>query len=107
VKKYECLFIINPDAASARFDQVKNAIRQDIERHHGAIEKAEELGQRVLSYSIKHCTEGFYFLVQFAVEPKAIADLRARYRLNADILRFLLTTAEILLPENPLPENPT
>ena len=91
MKKYECLFIINPDAASARFDQVKTAIRQDIERYQGIIEKADELGQKSLSYPVKRCTEGFYYLVHFAIDPRAIADIRGRYRLNTDILRFLLT----------------
>ena len=92
MKKYECLFIINPDAASERFDQVKTAIRQDIERYQGVIEKADELGQKSLSYAVKRCNEGFYYLVHFSVDPHAIAEIRGRYRLNLDILRFLLTT---------------
>ncbi len=100
MKKYECLFIINPDAASERFDQVKNAIRQDVERFQGVIEKADELGQKALSYAIKRCTEGFYYLVRFAVDPHAIAEIRGRYRLNADILRFLVTT----VVDRPVPE---
>lgn len=94
MKKYECLFIIDPEAASERFDNVKTAIRQDVERVHGVLEKTEELGQRALSYAIKHCVEGFYYLVQFSTEPATLAEIRTRYRLNPDIVRFLLLSAE-------------
>ncbi|MCX7848339.1 MAG: 30S ribosomal protein S6 [bacterium] len=94
MKNYECLFIINPDAASERFDHVKTAIRSDIERYHGVIEKTEELGQRTLAYPINRCEEGFYYLLQFRVDPRAIGEIRTRYRHNQDILRFLITVME-------------
>jgi len=94
VKKYECLFIINPDAASERFDHVKTAIRGDIERYQGVIEKADELGQRALSYVINHCHEGFYYLLQFEIDPRAVGEIRTRYRHNQDILRFLVTALD-------------
>jgi len=91
VKKYECLFIIEPDAASERFDQVKTSIAQDIERYNGTVESVEEVGQRLLSYPIRHCTEGFYYLVRFDLAPESLGELRSRYQLNSDILRFLVS----------------
>ena len=94
MKKYEGLFIIEPDAASERFDQVKNGIAQDVERFKGVVDGTEELGQRALSYPIRHYREGFYYLVEFSAEPGAIDEIRGRYRLNGDILRFLITNKE-------------
>jgi ribosomal protein S6 len=91
VKNYECLFIIEPDAASERFDQVKTTIAQDIERFEGSVGEAEELGQRTLSYPIRHCHEGFYYLLNFSIDPVALQEIRARYTLNSDILRYLIT----------------
>lgn len=91
MKKYECLFIIEPDAASERFDQVKSSIAQDIERFNGSLDSVEEMGQRILSYPIRHATEGFYYLVTFSLDPASINDVRNRYRLNNDILRFLVS----------------
>jgi small subunit ribosomal protein S6 len=58
------------------------------------LDKTEELGQRVLSYAIRHCREGFYYLVQFSVEPRAVLEIKARYRLNPDIVRFMILAAE-------------
>ncbi len=91
MKTYEGLFIIEPDAASERFDQVKTTLAQDIERYKGSVIKAEELGQSTLSYPIKHCTEGFYYLLEFSVDPSALTEIRNRYRLNSDVLRCLIT----------------
>ena len=92
MKKYEVLFIIEPDAASERFDQVKNDISNDIERLKGVVDESEELGQRKLSYPIRHYREGFYYMMRFSIEPQAINEIRGRYELNSDILRFLITT---------------
>jgi len=92
VKKYEALFIIEPNAASERFDQVKNTISQDLERYNGTVGETKELGVKELCYPIKRFTEGFYFLVKFDIEPKDIMEVRSRFKLNADIIRFLIST---------------
>ena len=93
-RNYEGLFIIEPDAASARFDQVKTALAQDLERYKGAITRTKELGQRQLSYPIGPCSEGFYYLLEFAADSGVINDIRGRYRLNNDVLRFMITVRE-------------
>jgi len=92
VKKYEALFIIDPNAASERFDNVKNTISQDLERFNGIVGETKELGVKELCYPIKRFTEGFYFLVEFTIEPKEITEIRSRFKLNADIIRFLVST---------------
>lgn len=94
MNKYECLFIINPDAASERFAQVTAAIAQDIERFGGQVEKTEEIGQKVLCYPIAHCNEGFYYQVNIALPGSAISDLKRRCTLNADVLRYLILALE-------------
>jgi len=94
VKKYEALFIIEPDAASERFDKVKNEISENIERVEGTVNECEELGQRQLCYDIRHNKEGFYYLVKFEVAPDVINKIRDRYELNGDILRFLISSVE-------------
>ena len=94
MKKYEALFIIEPDAASERFDKVKNEISDNIERVKGVVDECVELGQRQLCYDIRHNKEGFYYLVKFTVEPGAINEVRDRYELSKDILRFLISSVE-------------
>jgi len=92
VKKYEALFIIEPNAASERFDQVKNTISQDIEKFNGTISEVKEIGTKELSYPINKNTEGFYFLIELTIEPNDIMEIRSRFQLNPDIIRFLITT---------------
>jgi len=94
VKKYEALFIIEPDAASEKFDQVKKEINSNVERVQGVVDECEELGQKQLCYEIRHHKEGFYYLVKFSCEPNVINEVRDRYELSKDILRFLITAVE-------------
>ena len=91
MKKYEALFIIEPNAASERFDQVKNSIFQILEKNNGAVTETKELGVKTLSYTIKRFNEGFYFLVEFTIEPKEILEIRSKFKLNSDIIRFLIS----------------
>lgn len=91
MKTYEGLFIIEPNAASERFDHVQTAIAQEIEQRGGTITATEELGQRSLCYAIKKRTEGFYYLLTFTIEAKVINEMRERFHRNTDILRFLVT----------------
>ena len=94
MNKYECLFIINPDAASERFAQVTAGIAQEVERLGGKVEKTEEIGQKVLCYPIAHNNEGFYYQVNFELPPTAVSDLKRRFTLNADVLRYLVQSLE-------------
>lgn len=94
MNKYECLFIINPDAASERFAAVTATIAKDVERDGGTIEKTEEIGQKVLCYPIAHCNEGFYYLINFSMPPANITSFKRRCTLNADVLRYLIQVTE-------------
>ncbi|MBO7543080.1 30S ribosomal protein S6 [bacterium] len=94
MNKYECLFIINPDAASERFAAVAATIAKDVERFGGTIEKTEEIGQKVLCYPIAHCNEGFYYQINFSMPPAAVSDFKRRCVLNADVLRYLIQVTE-------------
>ena len=94
MNKYECLFIINPDAASERFAKVTETIEKDVQREGGTIDKAEEIGQKVLCYPIAHCNEGFYYLINFSMPPAGITSFKRRCTLNADVLRYLIQATE-------------
>ncbi len=91
MKTYEGLFIIEPNAASERFDHVQTTLAQEIEQRGGTITTSEELGQRSLCYPIKKKTEGFYHLITFMIDAKALNEVRERLHKMPDILRFLVT----------------
>ena len=94
MKKYESLFIIAPESAGARLEQVKNDIAKEIERGNGTIDSVNELGLKTMSYAIKGNHEGFYYEVFFTTETSAIQEMRNRINLNQDILRYLIVAED-------------
>jgi small subunit ribosomal protein S6 len=55
----------------------------------GTITNEENWGMRKLAYPIQKKSTGFYALLQFDVEPTAIATLETQFRRDERVLRFL------------------
>lgn len=88
---YEGLFIMNPDLKEEGLKEAFKSICDCITKNGGSIKKEEDWGKRQLAYSIKRFKEGHYYKVNFACPPGAISKLESTYRLNADILRTMIT----------------
>ena len=60
-------------------------------KNGGAIKKEENWGKKQLVYPVKKSKEGYYYKLDFTAPPEAVEKLKAGYRLNADILRTMVT----------------
>jgi small subunit ribosomal protein S6 len=88
---YEGLFIIRPELKEEEVKAVYKSILDSITNNKGEIAKEEDWGKRVLAYEIKKRKEGFYYKVNFQAPSLAIAKMRGGYRLDANILRVMIT----------------
>ena len=91
MKRYEGLFVVRPDLNEEAQKKVFLQIETPITQQGGTLETGQEWGRRPLSYSIQKKKEGFYYLVRFSVEPKAVDALKRSYALNESILSLLIT----------------
>ena len=91
MNNYDGLFIIKPDLKE---DDVKNVVKMigdSIVKNGGNIKKEEAWGKRLLAYPVKKFKEAHYYKVDFEAPPAAVAKMEAAYKLNADILRTMIT----------------
>ena len=91
MENYEGLFIIKPDIKEEDVKTVLKAITDALAKNSAAMKKEEIWGKRQLAYPVKKFKEGFYYKLDFTAPTASIAKLEEVYRLNADILRTMIT----------------
>lgn len=94
MKHYETMFIVKPTLVE---DEIKSKIeffKEAITKNGGEIETCLDMGMRQLAYEIKKNKRGYYFVIYFKAQASLILELERLYRINEDILRFIVVKYE-------------
>ena len=91
MNNYEGLFIIKSDIKEEDLKNVFKGIIDTVAKNGGQMNKEESWGKKQLSYPVKKAKEGYYYKLEFTAPAEAIAKLEAGFKLNADILRMMIT----------------
>jgi len=93
MNKYEAMYIISPTIDE---EQVKALVEKfnELISEHGEIEKVEEWGRKKLAYEVQDQKEGYYVLVYFTANPEFPAELERIFKINEDILKYLILNRE-------------
>ncbi len=95
MNKYEAMFILKPDLPDEEKKALFSQINEAIIKNKGDIASAAVWAERKkLFFALKKYQEGLYYLVNFAVQPQAVKEIRHAYGLNENIFRVLITQAE-------------
>lgn len=94
MKHYETMFIVKPTLQEEEIKIRIDFFKDLITKNNGAIETCLDMGMRNLAYEIKKNKRGYYFVIYFQASPNFIAELERNYRINEDILRFLIVKYE-------------
>jgi small subunit ribosomal protein S6 len=90
VNTYECLFLLDPNKASADWEAVMASANGIIEKHGGEIVDSRPWGEPKLAYPIKKFKKGNYLLTYFNSESTKIPEMEKDCRLNEAILRHMI-----------------
>jgi len=89
VKKYEVVFILKQleeetiEANIVKFETL-------LTNSGAVIEEINRWGKRRLAYEIKKHREGFYTIVTFSAEPKAVFELERVMKITDDVLKYMV-----------------
>lgn len=90
MRYYETMFVVKPTLTSeentARIEDFKTAIT----KNGGEIASTLDMGMRNLAYDINKHKRGYYFVIYFKAPPTLVLELERLYRINEDILRFIV-----------------
>ncbi|AIF45028.1 MULTISPECIES: 30S ribosomal protein S6 [Virgibacillus] len=89
MRKYEIMYIIRPDME----EEAQTAL---IERFNGIltdngaeIEKVDEKGKKRLAYEINDYRDGYYVIINFSSDEKAINEFDRLAKFSDDIIRHI------------------
>ena len=100
MKRYEGLFILNTAGKEEGVTDLIEKLRSDINAVGGKVETVQKMDKRPFSrVADKKHSSGFYLNVIFEASPGAIAPLRAKFALNADVFRVSFTNAPTPVPD--------
>lgn len=91
---YETMFIVRPTLVEEEIRAKVDFFKDLITKNGGDIETCLDMGMRTLAYEVKKNHRGYYFVIYFRAEPSLIAELVRVYRINEDILKFIVIRYE-------------
>ncbi len=91
MNNYEIMFIIKPDLKTEDRDKLLKQLNDDITKNKGKVDESKVWAEKQsLTYSIQKQSEGLYYLVNFSILPEIITKLKQVWKINDNILRFLI-----------------
>lgn len=87
-KIYETIYILKGSFTEDEYKQSFDKVQNFLSKYD--IEKVEEIGKRKLAYEVNKETNGYFVIVEVRATEEEIAEIQRYYRLNDDIIKFLI-----------------
>lgn len=100
MKLYETMFILKPTLVEEEIKSRIDFFKEVITKNGGEIETCLDMGMRNLAYEIKKNKRGYYFVIYFKAQASLILELERNYRINEEILRFIVLKYESKKEQN-------
>lgn len=94
-KKYELMMIFSPELIEKEVLSEVEKIKNNIEALEGKITFEDFWGKRNLAYVIKKYDSGYYFVLDFDLNPLKIEEFEKDILLKKNIIRYLLIVKPI------------
>lgn len=87
MKNYEAAIVIIPKETI--INETKEKVKEDIKSFNGNIVKEDDMGVKPLGYEIDNKDQGFFYIVNFELDPSKVRELEREFKLNDNILKYL------------------
>jgi small subunit ribosomal protein S6 len=89
MRKYETVFISDPDLQDQARQDLFDKVRNIIAKEDGILLDLDEWGNKKLAYEIKKKLRGHYTCVTYGGTGALINELERNFRLTDDVLKFM------------------
>ena len=95
VRKYELILIIDAKLTSETKEITRKETTDLINKHGGKVINSQVwLEKHKMTFQIKKCDEGTYYIVNFEGGSEVVAKVKPSLKLNEKILRFIFVKVE-------------
>ena len=109
MRKYETIFILNPDLEEEQTQSAIEKVKGIISQNNGEILKIEDWGKRKLAYQVKKKAKGHYILIHLMGSSTLISELERNFRVMDAVIKFQsvrLDESHVPSSDVPIPEEP-
>lgn len=96
---YDGLFILDSEKYARNQEEVSDKIAKTIESFGGTVLVSRLWEERKLAYTINNHKRGTYWLTYFRMDTDQVGDLGRQFRLNNNIIRFMILEVDPKLEE--------
>lgn len=93
MNKYELVLIFKPELSEEDRNTVFSRIQQVIDEN-GKLEEVHDWGKRKLAYEINYIKEGYYYIINFDLDPQFVKEIERRCRLFDQIIRYMVVRVD-------------
>ena len=93
MNKYELVLIFKPELSEEDRNTVFSRIQQVIDEN-GKLAEVHDWGKRKLAYEINYIKEGYYYIVNFDLDPQFVKEIERRCRLFDQIIRYMVVRVD-------------
>ncbi len=90
MKAYEMLFFVSPTLDDETRLATMKRVDTTVTGNGGIVDGVEDWGKRKLAFEVNGLTDGNYTLINFHMDPAAIAELDRIMRITDAIARFMI-----------------
>lgn len=88
-RNYEVVIILK-EVAGAPMEKAKKSVGEVFKALEAKVTTEDDWGKRTLAYDIKGQKEGYYLFYTLKAAPDKVKQLRSKFEVNDDLLRFLI-----------------
>ena len=94
MRKYEIIFIAQPDLDEENLNAVIEKIKGWIADDKGEVVSIDNWGKKRMAYRIRKQRDGQYILITANMEPASVKNLSQNMRFVESIMRSMITVVE-------------
>lgn len=94
MRRYETIFIIDPDLSADDRDPLLVRIKDLIPQQGGVLVKVDEWGSQKLAYEIKKKARGYYVLLDYCGTAALVNEIERLFRIDDRILKYMSVLLE-------------
>ena len=90
MKKYETIFILNPEITEEEVNSVVDKVKSLIEKSYGIVEKVDFWAKKRLAYKINKRSDGYFTLINFSSKEDFPKELDRNFRIMDLVIRHII-----------------
>ncbi|HLR64441.1 MAG TPA: 30S ribosomal protein S6 [Pseudogracilibacillus sp.] len=94
MRDYEIMYIVRPDIEEEARQALIERFNTILTDNGATIDKVDEIGSRRLAYEINDYRDGYYVVINFNSDDKAVNEFDRLAKFSDDIIRHMAIRAE-------------